>query len=677
MWCTFILITPAPIPVSSTSLDIRYHGNTLKITAHHQTIQTTKTFLSNAERVVQCENTTAYKYAKASTLASAAPCKGPCYHNTDNNNADNNNNDNDNNADDNNNNDNDNDNDNDNKAGGCDNGGCGCSHRGCRKYIYVANKLGKYKRYKMLDCPEGSLKGLDTLMEMDGPRNKALLKDPACNHLYWSCDHVQDKQQGSINTQVYKAYPIMQWYCDNWVVKELTICTLTHQCNHQVQIKKAGRQVAWCNRLKAQHKDNPQAKRVGNACTTKTKGKGKHNWSPIHLASPIKPTRDLQRHITSPTTQLFLRISLMTVILPPLPIQPGPDPDPGTCQTSKCAPRATSNEEFDDKPTPVVKPLSAKQRVEDALALPNHAPKKACTQPVESSKDKSINDPKPLLSKSKGKGVACKQVCQVAKDLSNNGEPAPALEHLVTKQKAKEAQKEQLQRKVQKRLVEDNSKSNPAPAKLQGNKHIQEIYPPVSSTLVSSMPPCPAKVEEPASTEEEATQEYLSPLAPSTPTPAAVPHLGLDSPEASTCKHCTGLDSNKDTPMLKPAQKRAQPSALPAPSPPATTYNKSVDAGKKCKTPHNKPTATQGKRKDMYTQKEQPAKKGLTTATLAGADEEMVGPSAAAESQAAPKGKQGQKAKQELINATDALLGDPTPPAPGRKTQQATRANKC
>ncbi|QRW24097.1 hypothetical protein RhiXN_10421 [Rhizoctonia solani] len=536
----------------------------------------------------------------------------------------------------------------------------------------------------MLDCPEGSLKGLDTLMEMDGPRNKALLKDPACNHLYWSCDHVQDKQQGSINTQVYKAYPIMQWYCDNWVVKELTICTLTHQCNHQVQIKKAGRQVAWCNRLKAQHK----AKRVGNACTTKTKGKGKHLTYQTNKGS--SKAHNQPHHSTVPEDQ--------SDDSDPAPIanptRPRPRPRT-TCiddskeeasnarplplgqttknKTSKCAPRATSNEEFDDKPTPVVKPLSAKQRVEDALALPNHAPKKACTQPVESSKDKSINDPKPLLSKSKGKGVACKQVCQVAKDLSNNGEPAPALEHLVTKQKAKEAQK----RKVQKRLVEDNSKSNPAPAKLQGNKHIQEIYPPVSSTLVSSMPPCPAKVEEPASTEEEATQEYLSPLAPSTPTPAAVPHLGLDSPEASTCKHCTGLDSNKDTPMLKPAQKRAQPSALPAPSPPATTYNKSVDAGKKCKTPHNKPTATQGKRKDMYTQKEQPAKKGLTTATLAGADEEMVGPSAAAESQAAPKGKQGQKAKQELINATDALLGDPTPPAPGRKTQQATRANKC
>ncbi|QRW23927.1 hypothetical protein RhiXN_10251 [Rhizoctonia solani] len=312
-----------------------------------------------------------------------------------------------------------------------------------------------------------------------------------------------------------------------------------------------------------------------------------------------------------------------------------------------------SDEESDDKPTPVVKPLGAKQRVKNALAVPNHAHKKACTQPIESSEDESINDPKPSCSKSKGKGVARKRVRQVAEDLGNDGEPAPDLERPVTKQKAKEAQKS----KAQKQLVEDDSESNPAPAKLRGNKHIQEIYPPVSSTLVSSTPPCPAKIEEPASAEEEATQEYPSPLAPSTPTPAVVPRLGLDSPEAGTREHCTGPNSDKDTPVLKPAQKRAQPSALPAPSPPAITYDESVDAGKKRKTPPDEPTAAQAKRKGANTQKEQPAKK-------------------AAESQAAPKGKWGRKAKQELIDATDALLGDPTPPAPGRKTRQVTRANK-
>ncbi|GAB1528159.1 hypothetical protein RhiTH_011350 [Rhizoctonia solani] len=270
-----------------------------------------------------------------------------------------------------------------------------------------------------------------------------------------------------------------------------------------------------------------------------------------------------------------------------------------------------SDEESDDKPTPVVKPLGAKQRVKNALAVPNHAHKKACTQPIESSEDKSINDPKPSCSKSKGKGVACERVCQVAKDLGNDGEPAPDLERPVTKQKAKEAQKERLQSKAQKQLVKDDSESNPAPAKLRGNKHIQqEIYPPVSSTLVSSTPPCPAKIEEPASAEEEATQEYPSPLAPSTPTPAVVPRLGLDSPEAGTREHCTGPNSDEDTPVLKPAQKRAQPSALPAPSPPAITYDKSVDAGKKRKTPPDEPTAAQAKRKGANTQKEQPAKKG-------------------------------------------------------------------
>ncbi|QRW20496.1 hypothetical protein RhiXN_09471 [Rhizoctonia solani] len=652
-----------------------------------------KPVLLNAERVAQRENTMAYLYAKASMLASAAPRKGPCYHNADNNNNANNDNANNNNANnnnaDNNNADNNNDNNNNNKAGGRDNGGCGCSHRGCGKYIYVANKAGKYKRYKMLDCPEGSLKGLNALMEMDGPGNKALFKGIQ-NHVCTVVQHVScsipgctyikltNEQQGSINTQVYKAYPIMRWYHDNWAVKELTIRTLTHQCNHQVQIKKAGGQVAWCNKLKAQRKDNPQAKRVGNAGTTKTKGKGKTQLEP-NPSSPTYQTnkgsskaRNQPHHSTVPEDQ--------SDDSDPAPIanptRPRPRP---TCmddseeeasnarplslgqttknKTSKRAPKATSNEESDDKPTPVVKPLGTKQRVENALAVPNHAHKKACTQPVESSEDKSINDPKPLCSKSKGKGVACKRVRQVAKDLGDNGEPAPDLERPVTKQKAKEAQKEQLQSKAQKQLVKDDSKSNPAPAKLQGNKHIQEIYPPVSLTLVSSTPPCPAKVEEPASAEEEATQEYPSPLAPSTLTPAVVPRLGLDSPEARTRKHCTGPNSDKDTPVLKPGQKRAQPSALPVPSPPAITYNKSVDAGKKRKTPPDKPTAAQAKRKGVNTQKEQPAKKGQTTATLAGADEEMVGPSAAAESQAAPKGKRGRKAKQELINATDALLG--------------------
>ncbi|GAB1520997.1 hypothetical protein RhiTH_004087 [Rhizoctonia solani] len=93
-----------------------------------------KPVLLNAERVAQRENTMAYKYAKASMLASAAPRKGPCYHNADNNNNANNDNANNNNANnnhaDNNNADNNNDNNNNNKAGGRDNGGCGCSHRG-------------------------------------------------------------------------------------------------------------------------------------------------------------------------------------------------------------------------------------------------------------------------------------------------------------------------------------------------------------------------------------------------------------------------------------------------------------------------------------------------------------------------------------------------------------------
>ncbi|QRW24351.1 hypothetical protein RhiXN_11263 [Rhizoctonia solani] len=207
------------------------------------------------------------------------------------------------------------------------------------------------------------------------------------------------------------------------------------------------------------------------------------------------------------------------------------------------------------------------------------------------------------------------------------------------------------------------------------NKGTKEIYPPVSSTVVSSTPPRPAEVEEPASAEanlEEATQEYPPTVASITPAPAAAPRLGSDALEAGTREH----DSDEDIPVPKPAQKRARPSPPPAASPPAITNDESVDTGKKRKTPPtDEPTAANGKGKGANTQKAPPAKKGRKTATLAAVDDEMVGPSAAVESQAAPKGKRGRQAKQELINATDALLSD-TPPVPGRKTRKSTKANK-
>ncbi|GAB1527790.1 hypothetical protein RhiTH_010978 [Rhizoctonia solani] len=626
-----------------------------------------KPVLLNAERVARRENTTAYKYAKASTLASAAPRKGPRYHDADNNNNANNddaNNDdaNDDDADNDNDDDADNNNDDDDEAGGRDNGGRGRSHGG--NWIADATDR-KYERYKMLDRPEGSLKGLDALMEMDGPGNKALFKGIQ-NHVRTVVRHVSrsipgctyikltDEQRGSINAQVYKAYPIMRRYRDNWAVKELTIRALTHQRDHQARIKKAGGQVAWCNKLKAQREDNSQAKRVGNAGTTKTKGKGK---TPTHVEDSEEEA------------------SNKAPLPAPGPSSSGQKTKDKVRQSSKRTAKAASTEESDeDEPTSVLKPLRVKRKAEDAPAVPNHTPKKARAQLVESSEDENIGGPKPLSSKSKGKGVAREPVRQVtpAEVTSDDGEPAPALERPALKQKTKESQKN----KVREQLIENDSEPGTISQSAKGkNKGTKEIYPPVSSTVVSSTPPRPAEVEEPASAEadlEEATQEYPPTVASITPAPAAAPRLGSDALEAGTREH----DSDEDIPVPKPAQKRARPSPPPAASPPAITDDESVDTGKKRKTPPtDEPTAANGKGKGANTQKAPPAKKGRKTATLAAVDDEMVGPSAAVESQAAPKGKRGRQAKQELINATDALLSD-TLPVPGRKTRKSTKANK-
>ncbi|GAB1527630.1 hypothetical protein RhiTH_010806 [Rhizoctonia solani] len=629
-----------------------------------------KPVLSNAERVARRENTTAYKYAKASTLASAAPRKGPRYHdadNDDNANDDDANNDdaNDNNADDDNDDDADDDNDDDDEAGGRDNGGRGRSHggnwiadatdlrpykSGCGKYIYVANEAGEYERYKMLDRPEGSLKGLDALMEMDGPGNKALFKGIQ-NHVRTVVRHVSrsipgctyikltDEQRGSINAQVYKAYPIMRRYRDNWAVKELTIRALTHQRDHQARIKKAGGQVAWCNKLKAQREDNSQAKRVGNAGTTKTKGKGK---TPTHVEDSEEEA------------------SNKAPLPAPGPSSSGQKTKDKVRQSSKRTAKAASTKESnEDEPTSVLKPLRVKRKAEDAPAVPNHTPKKARAQLVESSEDENIGGPKPLSSKSKGKGVAWEPVRQVtpAEVTSDDGEPAPALERPALKQKTKESQKN----KVREQLIENDSE----PGTIS-----QKFIRPSARRLSPARPPRPAEVEEPASAEadlEEATQEYPPTVASITPAPAAAPRLGSDALEAGTREH----DSDEDIPVPKPAQKRARPSPPPAASPPAITD----DESKRKTPPTDEPTAANGKGKGANTQKAPPAKKGRKTATLAAVDDEMVGPSAAVESQAAPKGKRGRQAKQELINATDALLSD-TPPVPGRKTRKSTKANK-
>ncbi|KAF8751735.1 hypothetical protein RHS01_08182 [Rhizoctonia solani] len=538
----------------------------------------------------------------------------------------------------------------------------------CGKFLFVYNKAGEYNRYNILDRPEGNLKRLDIHMEMDGPDNKTLFKGiqnyvrtvvrhVSCNLPKCTYVKLTDEQRGSINAQVYNAYPIMRRYRDNWAVKELTIRALTHQRDHQARIEKAGGKLPGAISSRHNARTLIRQRKLGMRNQPSTVPEDQSDDSdPAPVANSTRPRprpRPRPTHVEDSEEEASNKA--------PLPA-PGPSSsgqktkDKSSKRTAKAASTEESNE---DEPTSVLKPLRVKRKAEDAPAVPNHTPKKAQAQLVESSEDENIGGPKPSSSKSKGKGVAREPVRQVtpAEVTSNDGEPAPALERPALKQKTKESQKN----KVREQLIENDSEPGTISQSAKGkNKGTKEIYLPVSLTVVSSTPPCPAEVEEPASAEadlEEATQEYPPTVASITPAPAAAPRLGSDALEAA-----------------RPEEGPAQPP--PAASPPAITDDESVDTGKKRKTPPtDEPTAANGKGKGANTQKAPPAKKGRKTATLAAVDDEMVGPSAAVESQAAPKGKRGRQAKQELINATDALLSD-TPPVPGRKTRKSTKANK-
>ncbi|KAF8753910.1 hypothetical protein RHS01_06847 [Rhizoctonia solani] len=586
-----------------------------------------KPILSNAEKVARRENTATYKNAKASTLASAAPAKDPAImtrtttQTTTQTHADD-------------------DADDDKEADGGHN-----RDRGNRD-----------------ERDKGNLKRLDIHMEMDGPDNKTLFKGiqnyvrtvvrhVSCNLPKCTYVKLTDEQRGSINAQVYNAYPIMRRYRDNWAVKELTIRALTHQRDHQARIEKAGGKLPGAISSRHNARTLIRQRKLGMRNQPSTVPEDQSDDSdPAPVANSTRPRprpRPRPTHVEDSEEEASNKA--------PLPA-PGPS---SSGQKTKDKLKAycqggLHRRVHEDEPTSVLKPLRVKRKAEDAPAVPNHTPKKARAQLVESSEDENIGGPKPSSSKSKGKGVAREPVRQVtpAEVTSDDGEPAPALERPALKQKTKESQKN----KVREQLIENDSEPGTISQSAKGkNKGTKEIYPPVSSTVVSSTPPRPAEVEEPASAEadlEEATQEYPPTVASITPAPAAAPRLGSDALEAG--------------PGPAPASRFS----------PAITDDESVDTGKKRKTPPtDEPTAANGKGKGANTQKAPPAKKGRKTATLAAVDDEMVGPSAAVESQAAPKGKRGRQAKQELINATDALLSD-TPPVPGRKTRKSTKANK-
>ncbi|KDN43374.1 hypothetical protein RSAG8_06158, partial [Rhizoctonia solani AG-8 WAC10335] len=140
----------------------------------------------------------------------------------------------------------------------------------CGNFIFIPDEKGDYTKYPMLTQPEGKIKNLLQLMDMDGPENKELFQGiqscicrialhvaqniPNCTYPMLS-----DEQKGSIMLQAHKQYPILGQYQQGWVTKELTIQSLTNGHDHKACIQKAGGQVAWCTSLKEKCKARKRA----------------------------------------------------------------------------------------------------------------------------------------------------------------------------------------------------------------------------------------------------------------------------------------------------------------------------------------------------------------------------------------------------------------------------------
>ncbi|KAF8708342.1 hypothetical protein RHS03_03460, partial [Rhizoctonia solani] len=166
----------------------------------------------------------------------------------------------------------------------------------CGKYVFIPNETGDYEQYSMIDRPQGKLKGLASLMEMDGPENKELIKGiqstirtitrhvtrniPNCTY-----PMLCEEQRVSIMVQARNKYQILARYRNNWATKEFIIRALTNSRDHQARIQKAGGQAAWCDKLKEQR----EAKRGGA-----NKGKGKEQISSLIRVNRIFKERPLQ-----------------------------------------------------------------------------------------------------------------------------------------------------------------------------------------------------------------------------------------------------------------------------------------------------------------------------------------------------------------------------------------------
>ncbi|KDN43375.1 hypothetical protein RSAG8_06159, partial [Rhizoctonia solani AG-8 WAC10335] len=224
-----------------------------------------KPVLSSTAKAAQRERVTEYKNAKASTIASSVKGKGVRYYDDDDGNG--------NGGDDDNGNVNDSEDGEDDEEGEGGSDGkkmedgeeCVPEHHlyksTCGNFIFIPDEKGDYTKYPMLTRPEGKIKNLPQLMDMDGPENKELFQGirscirrialhvarniPNCTYPMLS-----DEQKGSIMLQARKQYPILGRYRQGWATKELTIRSLTNGRDHKARIQKAGGQAAWCTSLK-------------------------------------------------------------------------------------------------------------------------------------------------------------------------------------------------------------------------------------------------------------------------------------------------------------------------------------------------------------------------------------------------------------------------------------------
>ncbi|CAE6438307.1 unnamed protein product [Rhizoctonia solani] len=262
-----------------------------------------KPVLSSATKAARRQRVQEYKSAKASALAPAAPRKGPRYHDKDKDDADNENADDDD-ADDA---DDANDSDNVEDSNGEDNRknnegayvGPVPYKSACGKFAFIPDEAGENIKHTVLNRPEGDLKRLDKLMELDGPGNRALWKASrystvrtvshhvACNIPKCTYYKLTDEQRVNIKVQVRKSYPILHRYCGDWGLNEMIMRALTNERDLHARIEKAGGPAAWSEKLKMQR----EAKKAG--ATGKDKGKAVSKRAP-EVTSADAPTNDDQ-----------------------------------------------------------------------------------------------------------------------------------------------------------------------------------------------------------------------------------------------------------------------------------------------------------------------------------------------------------------------------------------------